>query len=219
MGRLRSITLILGICCLIIAGFIGFAIYGRIANANLIPIEIDTRVEIDSELLESSIRQIAELSTLAKRYTEVSFFEDQSTAAIFGREFNIPGTARSFILRFSGDIRFGLNVGDIQVRVVEYDYDHGEIFVYMPTSAILTHAIDLESIQLLDERTGIFTRLELEDFTYFIAQQQRYIESRASTLQFLSDAERNAEAAIYALLRAALGNLGDVEYAITFVRA
>ena len=219
MGKLRSIVMIAGLCCLVIAGFVGFAIYGRITNANLIPIELDTRVEIDSEMLESSIRQIAELSTLAKRYTEVSFFEDQSTAAVFGREFNIPGTTRSFILRFSGDIRFGINVGDIRVRVAEYTDDAGEIFVYMPTSAILTHAIDMESIQLLDERTGVFTRLELEDFTYFIAGQQRYIENRASTLQFLSDAERNAEQAIYALLRAALGNLGGVEYAITFVRA
>ena len=212
MGKLRSIIVIIGICCVIVAGFVGFAIYGRITNANLIA--TDTRVDIDSELLESSIRQIAELSTLAQRYTEVSFFEDQSTVAIFGREINLPGTARSFILRFSGDIRFGIHVDDIQVRVVEDEYDYGEIFVYMPTAAILTHAIDMASIQLLDERTGIFARLELEDYTYFIAQQQQYIENRESTLQFMTYAQRNAEEAIYVLLRAALG---DAEYSITFV--
>jgi len=206
----------MAICCLIIAGFIGFAIYGRITNASFIPIEVDTRVEIDSELLESSIRQIAELSTLAKQYTEVSFFADQTTVDVWGWQFNLPGTARSFILRFSGDIRFGIDVGEIQLRVVEDEYAYGGIYVYMPATVILTHAIDIESIQLLDERTGIFTSLELEDFTGFIADQQRYIESRASTLQFLTDAQRNAEEAVYTLLRAALGDLG---YSITFVRS
>jgi len=216
MGKIRSIILIAGLCCVVIAGFIGFAIYQRITNANFVIIEVDTRVEIDSELLESSVRQIAELATLTQRYTEVSFFEDQTRVAIWGWQFNLPGTARSFILRFSGDIRFGIHAGDIQIRVVENHDDYGAIYVYLPEAVILTHAIDIESIELLDERTGIFTRLELEDFTSFIAEQQRYIEDRTSTRQFLTDAQQNAEEAIYALLRAALGN---AEYSITFVRS
>jgi len=217
MDKLRSIITILSVCCFIIAGFVGFAIYRRIVNSDIdIDVEIETRVEIDSELLESSVRQIAELSTLAERYTEVSFFEDQATLAIFGREINLPGTARSFILRFSGDMRFGINVDDIRVRVVENDYDYGEIFIYMPPAAILTHEIDMASIQLLDERTGIFARLELEDHTHFIAEQQRYIESRESTLQLIEEAAHNAEEAIYVLLRAAVGDAGHI---ITFVRA
>ena len=204
--------IIAGICCVIIAGFIGFAFYQRIANVT--PIVVDTRVEIDSELLESSIRQIAELSTLAQRYTEVSFFEDQSTVAIFGRELNLPGTARSFIIRFSGDIRFGIHADDIQVRVIENDLGYGEIYIYLPAVTILTHAIDMGSIELLDERTGIFARLDLEDYAYFIAQQQRYVENRASTIALMTDAARNAEEAIYVLLRAALGDAG---HSITFV--
>ena len=214
MGKFRSLVLIAGICCVVIAGFVGFAVYGRITNISL-P-QVGTRVEIDSELLESSIRQIAELSTLTQRYTEVSFFEDQATVAIFGREINLPGTARSFILRFSGDIRFGVHVGDIRVRVVESDSGYGELVVYMPAASILTHAIDMESIQVLDERSGIFARLDLEDYTYFIAQQQRYIEGRESTRQLLAEAERGAEEAVYVLLRATLGDAG---YSIAFARA
>jgi len=214
MDKLRSIITIIGVCCFIIAGFVGFAIYRRIVNSNLeLDVVVETRVEIDSELLESSVRQIAELSTLAERYTEVSFFEDQTTVAIFGREIHLPGTTRSFILRFSGDMRFGIHVDDIRVSVVEDDYDYGEIFIYMPPTAILTHEIDMASIQLLDERTGIFVRLELEDYTYFIAEQQRLIESRASTLQLVEDAAQHAEEAIYVLLRAAVGDAG---YSITF---
>jgi len=197
----------------VIAGFVGFGIYARIVNANFL--QTDTRVAIDSELLESSIRQIAELSTLTQRYTEVSFFEERSTIAIFGREVTLPGTARSFILRFSGDIRFGIDVGAIRVRVVEGRDDYGEIFVYMPEAVILMHAIDMASIQLLDERTGVFARLELEDYTYFIAQQQQYIEDRSSTRQLMAEADRNAEEAVYVLLRAALGDAG---YVVRFVR-
>jgi len=214
MGKFQSIKTIIGICCVVIAGFVGFAIYGLITNTNFI--ETDRRVEIDSELLESSIKQIAELSTLSQRYTEVSFFEDQTTVAIFGRELNLPGTTRSFVLRFSGEIRFGIHVEDIQIRVVEDEYDYGEIFIYMPAASILTHAIDMDSIELLDERTGIFARLELEDYTYFIARQQQYIENREATIQLMAYAERSAEEAIYVLLRAALGSAG---HDITFVSA
>ena len=220
MGKLKLIKTVVIIFCVILAGFIGFAVYGRIANINFI--QTGTRVEINSEELESSIRQIAELATLSQRYTEASFFEDQATLAIFGREFNLPGTARSFFLRFSGDIRFGIQVDDIRIRIVEGDtddehgYGYGEIFVYLPAGTILTHAIDMASIQLLDERTGIFARLELEDYTDFIAEQQHDIESRESTRQLLSYATRNAEDAIYILLRAALGHAA---YSITFIRA
>jgi len=217
MRHFRAIIVIIGLCCLVIAGFVGFAIYGRITNINPLAdlVVMDTRVEIDSESLEANIRQIAELSTLAQRYTEVSFFEDQATVAIFGWDIQLPGTTRSFLLRFSGDMRFGIHVDEIRVRVVEDEYDYGEIFIYLPGATILTHAIDMASIQLLDERTGIFARLELEDYTYFIAQQQHYIESRDATTQLITYAERNAEEAIYLLLRATLGDAG---YVITLVR-
>jgi len=232
VSKLKSaytlITSIFIICCLVVAAFAGYAIYGRITNANLANladlvdleavIEVTTRARLDSELLEASVREIAELSTLSLRYTEVGFFQDQAQVEILGWGINLPGTARSFILRFSGDIRFGIDANVIRIRVTERmsadGYDFSEIFVYMPSAVILTHAIDLSSIELLNEQTGIFVQFELDDYTGFIAERQQYIEGRDSTARLLEEARLNAEKAMYALLRAALG---EAEYPIRFI--
>ena len=170
---------------------------------------IVTRSEIDSGFLENNVREIAEFSTLSHHYTEISFFEDRSALLIFGRELNLPGTARSFILSFSGDIRFGIQGDDIQITVSEnHSNDYSAVQVFLPPATILTHTIDMDSIQLLDERTGIFATLDLEDYTYFIARQQEYIEQRPNTAHLLEQAQHRAEHAIYTLVRASLGEGG-----------
>ena len=208
--EVHKIAAIIGICCIfLVCGFLIARLTGATPT-------VVTRSEIDSGFLENSVREIADLSTLSHRYTEISFFEDQAALLIFGRELNLPGTARSFILSFSGDIRFGILGDDIQISVLEnHDDEYSNIQVFLPPAIVLTHAIDMDSVQLLDERTGIFTSFNLEDYTYFIARQQEHIEQRVNTSQFLAQAQEQAERAIYALLRAALA---DGEHEISFVR-
>ena len=136
------------------------------------------------------------------------FFDEQHTVTVFGIEINVPGTARSFIVRFGGEIRFGIDVSGISIDVQEQ-----EITVSMPMVSILSHAIDMESIELLNESTGLFTRLDLEDYTYFIAGRQREIEVRESNIALLAHTQRSAEETIYVLIRASLNN---DEYTINF---
>ena len=208
--EVHKIAAVIGICCVFLAcGFL-------IARLSAVTPTVVTRNEIDSGFLENSVREITELSTLSHRYTEISFFEDQAALLIFGRELNLPGTTRSFILTFSGDIRFGILGDDIQINVSEnFDDDYSSIRVFLPPATVLTHAIDMDSVQLLDERTGIFTSFDLEDYTHFIARQQEHIEQRVNTSQFLEQAQEQAERAIYTLLRASLGTEG---HRIVFVR-
>ena len=205
-----KIVFFIGLACIFIT--CGFFVSRLLSPAPTVV----SRGEIQSGFLENSVREISELSTLSHHYTEISFFEDQSALLIFGRELGLPGTARSFILSFSGDIRFGIVGDDIRIT---FGPDHREgyssIEVFLPPATILSHTIDIDSIQLLDERTGIFTSFEFEDFTDFIVQQQGYIEQRVSTGQFLEQAQTQAQDAIYALLRAALG---DQEHSIRFVQ-
>ena len=201
---------ILCICCFIIAASASFALYVRITNVEML--QTETRTELHSDLLETSIRQIAELSTLTQVYSEVGFFESQSTLSIFGREVNLPGTGRSFIIRFQGELRFGILVEDIRIHITEGAGHH--VRVYLPEPVILSHFIDIGSIQLLDERSGLFARLELEDYTHFIAQQQLAIEAREFTQARMLEARESTEHAISTLLQTLLS---DAAYTIEFV--
>jgi len=212
MKFLSKVQAIIGICCVIVAVAVGFGVYGMFTRS---PPRIETRMEINSELLEASVKQIAELSTISYRYTEIGFFVDQTTVAIFGRDFNIPGTARSFIVRFTGDIRLGIDVSQVAISVYDICAQYNNIVVSVPGASILTHAIDISSIQLLDESTGVFTSLDLDDFTYFIAGRQQEVELGSEVAALLLSSQESAEGAIYAMLRAVIGDIG---HTIEFVR-
>ena len=205
LGNLKNTNNLLAVCCLIIVCFISYAIYTEVVRFSP---EIVIRTEADSRLLESSVQQIAEISTLVYHYTDIGFFNDQSAVAVFGREFRLLGTARSFIVSFAGEIRFGVDASEISIGI-----DGQVVNIAMPRISVLSHAIDMDSIQLLDERTGLFASLELEDYTSFIADRQHEIETRDATAHLLSQAQQNTEQAIYALLRSAL----DDDYSINFI--
>jgi hypothetical protein len=134
--------------------------------------------------------------------------DEQSTVAVFGIEFNIPGTARSLIIIFEGRMRFGINMNEIQITVSEQSEDKHNVRVSLPNPVIQTHEIDMESIRLLDERTGIFVSFDLEEYTYFIANRKDYVETRASTQNLISQARESAQRSIYLFLR----NILDEEY-------
>ena len=169
---------------------------------------IEERVAIDSQQLEYSIRQVAELSTLVYNYTDIGFFDEQAAIAVFGREFNLPGTRRQLIARFEGAIRFGVDVSRVSVSVGEY-----VVTVHLPRVEMQVHTIDMDSIQLLDERTGIFVSFDLDDYAEIIAGWQQEIESRAIIGELLEQARQNTEEVLGVLLLSALPE----EYAVNFV--
>ena len=178
---------------------------------------VETRQRLDSAMLTSSVRQIAELSTLVFGYNEVIIFEDQQTFTVFGAEVNIPGTARRFIVKFEGEMRFGIETGGIRAEIIEYEGENEgryEILVHMPRVSILTHHVDIDSINLLDETTGLFVSFDLEDYTYFISARQQEVEAQEGTTELLSRAEQSAEEAVYALLRLVAP---EEDYLINFI--
>jgi len=161
----------------------------------------DRRQSIDSAVLESSVREIGELATLVFSYETVVVVNEQNTASIFGWEFNIPGTARSLIITFDGRIRFGIDMDGIEINIIEHSDDEYDVQVSLPAPTIQTHEIDMDSILILDENTGLFVRFDLEDYTYFISNQKEYVETRTSTQDLILQAKNNAQRSIYVFLR------------------
>ena len=180
-------------------------ITSRIRNS--VP-QITTRISANSATLEHSIREMGELATLEYTYETVGVFEDQSTMAVLGREINIPGTARSFIVMFEGRMRFGIDMEDISVDITQSNEVYYYVRVSLPNPQIQTHELLPGTIQLLDSSTGLFSSLDLEDYTEFIYERMKQVENRASTLNLQSQAGESARRIIYAFLRAML----DEEY-------
>ena len=173
----------------------------------------DNRAETDSAMLEATVRRVAKLATMSIRYTEVMVHEDQNTIGLFGRAFGIPGTSRFLVARWQGDKLMGIDASDISVEIVEHE-NHRDVVVSLPDTRILSHAIDFESIEVMNEGTGLFTSFATDDLTSFIADMQEEIETRASTLQLLHNTREATEEALYELLRLALR---DGEYTISFI--
>ena len=174
---------------------------------------IGEKKSIDSGLLENSVKEIGELATLSYSYETVVVVDEQNTIAVFGKEFNIPGTARSLIITFEGRMRFGINMDEIRIVVTEQNEDKYNVLVSLPNPTIQTHEIDMESIRTLDERTGIFVSFVLEDYAHFIANRMEYIETRASTQSLIAQAKDSAHRSIYLFLR---NVLNEEYYSINF---
>jgi len=177
--------------------------------------QAETRVTTsESVLLEESVRRVAQLATLSLRYTEAGVEEDQRTIELFGQTTPIPGTTRRMIVRWQGDILFGINAEEIEINIVDREGGGREVQVALPQAVIMSHAIDPGSVQVLDETTGIFARHSLGDLSRFLDARHQYINTRAETIAMLQTARANAQDSIYHFLRLVLD---DNIYTITFV--
>jgi len=207
----RLIITIAAVIAVIAIVFTSHAIRSWFSNVSM---RADTHViTSDSALLEESVRRVAQLATLSLRYTEAGVEEDQRTIELFGQVTAIPGTMRRMIVRWQGDILFGINAEEISINIVQ-QVSTREVQVTLPEAIILSHAIDLSSVQVLDETTGIFARHGLGDLSSFLDARHQYINTRAETVAMLQTAQANARDSIYHFLRLVLD---DGMYTITFV--
>ena len=193
----------------LVVGFAVYAIFTEVVRLRPV-IEIEERVTIDTEFLEYSVRQIAELSTLVYSYTHIGIFEDQAVIEILGWELAIPGTRRFVVSRFDGSIRMGIDVSQVSVSV---DEDAYEVTVSLPRVGIQTHAIDLDSIEVLNEHSGLFVRFDLQLYAGILSQWQQEVENRGHVNLFLEQAQDNAEEVLRVLLLSTLPE----EYTVNFI--
>lgn len=170
--------------------------------------EIASR-EISIELIKSQIQDIGELATIEYLYTDAGKFEDP--AELFGKEIPFSFTTKSFIVKWDGVIKAGVKVDEITIEVND---SNKEIVVHIPEAEILSHEIDNESIETLDEKNGLFNSIKVEDIREFDAISKEEMEKRAIENGLLIKAFENAKEIIYRLV-----NTGLVEeqgYTITF---
>lgn len=165
--------------------------------------------EVDIRLINAEIQDISELATIEYMYTDAGKFEDP--AEIFGKDIPFSFTTKSFIVKWDGIIKAGVDVSKVKAEV---DGASKEIIVHIPEAEILSHEIDGESIETLNEKNGLFNKIKVEDVREFDAISKDAMEQRAIENGILDKAYNNAEEIIYKIINA--GVVDELGYTITF---
>ena len=141
--------------------------------------------EVTIDLIKSQILDIGELATIEYLYTDAGKFENPKQ--LFG--VNLPFTTKSFIAKWDGAIKAGIEIDKI---IVEINDANKEIVVHMPQSKILSHEIIKDSIETLDEKDGLFNPVKVDDVREFDKISKEAMEERAIENGLLSKAFDNA---------------------------
>lgn len=163
--------------------------------------------QISLEVISTEIKDIGELATIEYLYTNAAKFEDSKQI----KNWNVPLTKKSFIIKYDGIIKAGVDVNEI---TLEIDEVNKVLTVYVPEAKILSHETDTESVELLDEKNGLFNTVTVDDKIQLDKEVEKEMEERAIENGLLEKAQANAENIILNLISA---TPGIEEYEIVFV--
>lgn len=163
-----------------------------------------TAPEISLSVIESEIRNIGELSTVEYVFTDAAKFSDSKQI----KDWNIPFTEKSFVMKWDGSIKAGINVDNIDVSI---DAENKEIVITLPQAEVLSYEVDESSIEVLDEKDNVFNSISVDDKVNFDSSTKEAMIERAVENGLLEKAQKQAEVVIAGLL----SGLAE-DYTITF---
>ena len=163
--------------------------------------------EVSLDVLETQLNNIGELATMEYLYTNAGKFEDPKK--LLG--IKVPFTTKSFIAKWEGCIKAGVKIDDVVLKI---DKSNKEIIVHMPKAEILSHEIDSDSIETLDEKDGLFNPVKVEDVREFDKIGKEEMEKRAIENGILTKSYENAKQIVEKLLNNDI--VQEQEYTIRF---
>lgn len=149
--------------------------------------------KIDLAEILSEIRDIGELATVEYFYTDAS--EYQAPAEFFGEKIPLDITTKSFIAKWDGTIKAGIDVAKV---TVEENKANKTITVSLPPVQILSHVTD--NYETLFEKDGLFNEIRVDDVREFDETCKKTMEEKAIDRGLLENAEANAKVIIEKLV-------------------
>ena len=142
--------------------------------------------QIVLDVINSNINNIGELSTVEYLFTDTEEFSDSRQI----KNWNVPFTEKSFILKWSGVIKAGIELKDLKVDV---DDSANKIILTIPTAKILSYEIDNDSVKVITEKNNIFNSISVNDKVKADAATENAMKTRAIENGLLEKAQKNAE--------------------------
>ena len=152
--------------------------------------------EVKLDVVNAEIKELGELATMEYLYTNAGIFEKARKAF---DKFDIPGTRKTFTMKWDGVIKAGIDINQV---TTEADEESKILTIHLPEAKILSHDPDKDSVEIYNERDGIFNKVTVEDQVAFDAACEKEMEERAIQNGLLEKAEENAEEVISRLLNA-----------------
>jgi len=147
------ITIVLVILLIAAAAFIGFLLGKPKSDGSSGITTPKQEINIHHAVME--ILPTAEFISLHYRYTSV--IKDASSIEIFG--FSIPGTEKRMLAMIDGAIKLGIHCKNIDIDTTRTD----TLFMKFPPIKIISHELYPESVEVYDEKNGIFNKYRAKD--------------------------------------------------------
>ncbi|MDR2020566.1 MAG: DUF4230 domain-containing protein [Treponema sp.] len=171
-----------------------------------IPFGISSKQEESARTMVKEALPVSEYVSLVYRYTRVA--ESESHAAIRG--WNIPLTAKKYLVVYDGTLKLGIDGGDIRV-----DQTGDTVQVTLPPVQILSHQIHEETTKVYDQTFNIFNQIKLQEYIDFTAGQKAIVEEQAREDGAVFDMARTSLEEQFGALFRGLQALKD--YRIVFI--
>lgn len=185
---------------LILFIFIGILV-GSIISSKII---FSEKPPQDTSKVLNTIEKVAELSTSKYSYSNiVTITKDKSFKNI-----KIPFTEKSFIIKYNGIVKGGVNLKDITVTNNTKD----SITININKWGIIEHYIDEENIYVYDVKNALFNKVEVNEVIKELSNSKKEYEKKVTDEGFLDE----VKVSIKKNLESNLKSLGYKEVVIDF---
>lgn len=177
------------------------AIYFFVFRKKFIGVSKEERVDN----LKASIEDIGDLVTVEYNYTDILTYKDSLTLM----DMKIPFTDKSYIIKYNGYIKAGIDLSKAVVK----DVGDTKVELEVPKATITDSVLDEKSMVILDQKNNIFNPLDLGDYQETLKKELNARELKAKKDGILERAQDNADK----ILRKMLQSLGYKDINISYI--
>ena len=146
---------------------------------------------ITSTVIAERLSKISELSTVKYNYSNVLALKDNKKF----KDFPIPFTEKSFLIKYSGYIKAGVDLKDLDVAINEE-----KVTITLKKAKIFDHVINNEDLFVYDEKSSMFNKLSMQDMVNEISNEKSKVESDLLKTDFLDEANSNTKLLLQGIL-------------------
>ena len=146
----------------------------------------------DSTAILNRVVPIQELALVKYNYAGVIGYKDFLKIL----KMNEPLTEKSFLLKYNGYIKAGVDFENMKVEVSGKD-----VHISLPRAKILDVSIDEKSIKVYNESMNAFNPLTISDYTKAIVREKETMSNSAISQGILRDAAKHAEIVLTTIMK------------------
>ncbi|MGV8963776.1 MAG: DUF4230 domain-containing protein [Candidatus Saccharimonadaceae bacterium] len=146
----------------------------------------------DSTAVLNRVVPIQELALIKYNYSGVIGYKDFLKIL----NINVPLTEKSFLLKYNGYIKAGVDFKDMKIEVKDKD-----VHISLPRAKILDTLIDERSIKVYNESMNAFNPLTIADYNKAIMKEKDTMIRDAIAQGILKDATNQAEMVLTSIMK------------------